>query len=135
MNFTEAQLVSFGNYLLSRYNVQEYSNDGRNVPLFQRVVHDADLANWKHEESTKPNPYPWETKEHTNYPSRYALDEYVWYRLWSCDVPATINAVHFYHGKVKYDLELLGQDGDKTRIYNVDSAYVQDKIPEKAYQK
>lgn len=39
---------------------------------------------------------------------------------------ATVRGVHFYIGKVKYDLALwVGEGGnDETRIYNVDSVYV-----------
>lgn len=43
----ETQLVSFGNYLLSNYGVQVHSTDGKNTPLYQRQVSDADLSNWK----------------------------------------------------------------------------------------
>lgn len=37
-------------------------------------------------------------------------------------VPCTILAVHFYPGKVKYDVELFSNDN--TRLYNVDSDLV-----------
>lgn len=40
-------LVSFGNYLLSRYGVQVKSTDGSNQDLYQRQVSDADLSNWR----------------------------------------------------------------------------------------
>ena len=46
---TTQALVNFGNYLLKRYGVHVVSNDGENKPLYQRVVTDADLANWQHE--------------------------------------------------------------------------------------
>lgn len=36
---------------------------------------------------------------------------------------AIVKGVHFYKGKVKYDLELL-LDDSTTRIYNVDSIYL-----------
>lgn len=39
---------------------------------------------------------------------------------------ATVTGVHFYIGKVKYDLAIWVGDGgnDETRIYNVDSVFV-----------
>lgn len=39
-------------------------------------------------------------------------------------IPCEILAVHFYPGKVKYDLDLLFIDDKRTRIYNVDSVYI-----------
>lgn len=44
----EAELFSFGNYLLNRYNVMVMSNDGSNEPIYQRSVTDADLKNWQY---------------------------------------------------------------------------------------
>jgi hypothetical protein len=61
-------------------------------------------------------------------PSEHQIDDLVWYRLWSADVSGQIKGVHFYPGKVKYDLELFGKDGDTTRIYNIDSIYVKKTI-------
>lgn len=118
--YTEAHLVAFGNYLFRTYNVQQFSNDGQNVPLFQREVHHADLSNWKHE---KPS-------GDTYFTARFNIGQPVWLRLWSHDIIATVLCVHFYESKVKYDLELLGDDGNKTRIYNIDSLYVVEKLPE-----
>ena len=54
--FTEQQLVSFGNFLLKTYGVQVHSTDGKNLPVYQRQVTDADFCNWKNEE--KPNELP-----------------------------------------------------------------------------
>lgn len=124
--YRDAYLIRFGNFLFKRYDVKVHSSDGKNQPIYQREVSHADLENWKHES---------EYNNHELYPSRYQIGQYVWFRLWSADIAATVLCVHFYEGKVKYDLELLGTDGDKTRIYNVDSAYVQDKIPELADKK
>jgi hypothetical protein len=42
---------------------------------------------------------------------------------------AKVIAVHFYEGKVKYDLRLNVGNNESTRIYNVDSYYVK-KIAE-----
>lgn len=119
LTYTEAQLVSFGNYLLKTYGVQVHSTDGKNIPLYQRQVTDADYRNWEEVERQGPN---------VNLPSQHAIGQPVWLRLWSHDIIGTVLCVHFYEGKVKYDLELLGSDGDKTRIYNVDSYYVVDRI-------
>lgn len=124
--YRDRYLVRFGNYLLKRYGVMVHSSDGKNQPVYQREVSHADLENWKHED---------EFNSHELYPSRYQIGQYVWFRLWSADIAATVLCVHFYEGKIKYDLELIGTDGDKTRIYNVDSCYVKDKIPELAGKK
>lgn len=35
-----------------------------------------------------------------------------------------VHGVHFYEGKVKYDITLRGSENMETRIYNVDSAFV-----------
>jgi hypothetical protein len=40
-------------------------------------------------------------------------------------IPAQILGVHSYEGKTKLDLELSLPGGEKTRIYNADSKYVQ----------
>lgn len=115
--FTEEQLVSFGNYLFRRYDVQEYSTDGKNTPLFQRQVHDADLANWRHE--AQPN--------QLLLPSQHQIEDRVNVEMVVAEkpviIPATVVNVHFYPGKVKYDLEIELKEG-ATRIYNVDSCFV-----------
>lgn len=38
---------------------------------------------------------------------------------------AIVKGVHFYNGKVKYDLELIFAKDDVTRIYNIDSCFVE----------
>lgn len=96
--FTKAQLITFGNYLLSHYDTQAQCTD-------------ADFANWK-----ELNPTP------------YTVGQPVWLCLWSHKVIAEVLCVHSYEEKVKYDLSLVGEDGDTTRIYNVDSFYVKDKV-------
>lgn len=112
--FTEHQLISFGNYLLSHYGVQVHSTDGKNTPLYQREVDHADFSNWK------------ETQIYTGQqlPSGHQLGDAVWLALWSARVCSEVIAVHFYEGKVKYDLKVIGEDGYTTRLYNVDSAFV-----------
>ena len=46
--YNKKDLVSFGNYILEKYNVKKNlsSTPGEEV-LHPRSVHDADLANWK----------------------------------------------------------------------------------------
>lgn len=39
-------------------------------------------------------------------------------------IPCEILAVHFYPGKVKYDIELLFANNKSSRVYNVDSCLV-----------
>lgn len=120
-DYTRNYLAEFGNFLFHRHNVQVYSSDGTNQPIYERKVSHADIENWiAHDELNISSLYP----------SRYEIGQSVWFRLWSADIVAVVLCVHFYEGKVKYDLELLADDGDKTRIYNVDSVYVVDKIPE-----
>ena len=121
--YTEAQLISFGNFLLKTYGVMVHSSDGKNQPIYERQVSDADFCNWEHVEQP----------DKTLLPSRHQLDENVVHDLWGNKTDATIRAVHFYPGKVKYDLELFGtppqlesSQRDATRIYNVDSFFVND---------
>lgn len=128
----KAELVSFGNYLLQRYEVMEYSTDGKNTPLFLRQVCDADLSNWEYENpDLEDGGVPF--KAHTDYASRYEIGEEVKVCLlpegqesFPC-FPATVIAVHFTVSKVKYDLEIRFYGDHKTRIYNIDSILVQDK--------
>lgn len=57
-------------------------------------------------------------------PSAHQIKEGVWLCLWSAKIVSEILAIHFYEGKVKYDLIVFGDDGQQTRLYNVDSAFV-----------
>ena len=71
---------------------------------------------------------------HAVYPSLFELRQVVQVKFRKVDTPftATIRGIHFYPGKVKYDLGLWLDDGgnseteanDQTRIYNVDSCFV-----------
>lgn len=120
----EVQLVSFGNYLLKTYGVNVHSNDGKNTPIYQREVTDADLANWKVEGEFPSNC--------TYYPSRHSLQQVVGIKFKNSIEPmnATIIGIHVYEGKIKYDVALWIGDGSvddsqqQTRIYNVDSCFV-----------
>lgn len=120
--FNESHLVSFGNYLLKRYDVPVYSSDGKNTPIYQREVSHADMENWKH-----LNP---EEDRGVLLPSRYKHNDPVFFKFGDVKICAMIHAVHFTISKVKYDLDLFSvtTDGeDSTRIYNVDSVYVVDR--------
>lgn len=57
-------------------------------------------------------------------PSQFQIGDAVWFRLWSTDLVTEVLAVHFYPGKVKYDLKVLVGSGETTRLYNIDSVYV-----------
>jgi hypothetical protein len=69
---------------------------------------------------------------HTQLPSNLQPNQVCKLRFRREDVPlsATVSGVHFYIGKVTYDLGLWLGDGSvdnpeyETRIYNVDSAFV-----------
>ncbi len=119
--FTEAQVVSFGNYLLQRYNVQVHSTDGKNIPIYQREVCDADICNWKFDS---------EIPDKIMLPSAFQPEDNALFCFDGAKIQAKVLGVHFYNGKVKYDLELYespkeGNDSHySTRIYNVDSAFV-----------
>jgi hypothetical protein len=112
--FTEAQVVSFGNYLFQRYKVRVFSNDGDNQPIIQRQVSHADVCNWKDKMKDSDQLYQGDP---------------AWFRLWSADIIAQIHAIHSYEGTVKYDLILTGSNGETTRVYNVDSKYVVKRLP------
>lgn len=65
-------------------------------------------------------------------PSRCQHNQVVKVKFRENDEPfnATVRGIHFYPGKVKYDVGLWIGDGsvdkpeDETRIYNVDSVFV-----------
>ena len=116
--FTESQLVSFGNFLFKTYGVCVHSTDGRNTPLGQREASHADVSNWK--------------EGHPELTEFYPIGKPVWFKLWSTNVIGEILSVHLHEGKIKYDLKLIGDDGETTRIYNVDSKYVVDRLPVKS---
>jgi hypothetical protein len=72
-------------------------------------------------------------KELIQLPSQCQINQvvYLQFRQGHEPITATIRAVHFYPGKVKYDLGLwlgapsMGGDlEEETRVYNVDSIYV-----------
>jgi hypothetical protein len=75
----------------------------------------------------------------TELPSRYQLLQVVNVRLCKTDTPltATVRGVHFYPGKVKYDLGVWSTDdtNTETRIYNVDSIFVEDAFQHSAQVK
>jgi len=121
--FTEKQLVEFGNYLLKRYDVQVHSSDGKNQPIYQREVCDADVCNWKDISNVNELQLPSRFQQGDKavffcMPDDESLKEFP-------GIPCEILAVHFYAGKVKYDLDLLFVENQRSRIYNVDSVLVE----------
>lgn len=74
----------------------------------------------------------YENSEEIQLPSRYQVDDKVLLCLMpegniSDSFPGLISivrGVHFFRGKVKYDLEIKFYGDISTRIYNVDSIYV-----------
>jgi len=97
-----------------------FSNDGKNTPLYNRQVTDADLNNWITE---TPNKETW-------LPSQFKIGDNVLFSVNQVygenpyPLRAEILAVHFYEGKVKYDLSIPVFDGPPTRVYNIDSCFV-----------
>lgn len=57
-------------------------------------------------------------------PSQYQIGDNCFVTIFSAKLIGEVTAVHFYTGKVKYDLEVLAGVGLKTRIYNIDSVFV-----------
>jgi len=114
--YSHDQLIDFGNYLLRHYKVQQHSSDGENTPLYQQEVSHADYENWRYEmPSTLLR----------SLPSRFQIGDNAVFRdptNEKCEIPSEIIAIHFFPGKVKYDLQLTFADEYQSRIYNVDSA-------------
>lgn len=116
--YTESDLIHFGNFLLLTYNVMVYSNDGKNIPIYERSVTDADLSNWK------------ELKEPLFGERSYNIGDKVKVFLMpegENEFPgfnATILTVHQYVGKCKYDLEIKFAGDFSTRIYNIDEVLI-----------
>lgn len=71
-------------------------------------------------------------KEVLRLPSQHQVDDQVNLCLMPEDenlktfpaLTATVTGVHFYKGKVKYDLEIKFYGDYSTRIYNIDSLFV-----------
>lgn len=63
-------------------------------------------------------------KQRKPLPSAHQMGDEVWLCLWSAKIVSEIHAIHFYEGKVKYDLIVHGDNGQQTRVYNIDSAFV-----------
>lgn len=61
-------------------------------------------------------------------PSQHQIGDNVWLNLWSSNIVSEVIAVHFYSGKVKYDLKVFGGNGEETRIYNIDFIFVLSKV-------
>ena len=53
------------------------------------------------------------------------MGEELWINLWSTHFGGEVCGIHNYSGgKAKYDFKVIGEDGEVTRIYNVDSKIV-----------
>lgn len=76
------------------------------------------------------NRAPERSNGHVLYPSRFELNQVVQLKINEEAVLATVRGIHFYPGKIKYDLGLWLGDGTvddpefESRIYNVDSILV-----------
>ncbi len=60
--------------------------------------------------------------------SKHQIDDKVMVTLGDRPFKAKVISVHFYRGKVKYDLEIPIYDEESTRIYNIDSVFVSANI-------
>lgn len=78
-----------------------------------------DLINFQQEYEKKKPPLP----------SQHQVGDPVWLTLWSAHIVSEVLCVHFYEGKVKYDLSVFGDNGETTRLYNVDSVFVVKTVP------
>ncbi len=70
-------------------------------------------------------------KNDVKLPSRFEVGDTVHFTINLVRLPATVQGVHFYNTKVKYDLSLwLGETArnGSTRIYNVDSYFVDEPV-------
>lgn len=121
---SEGDLVSFGNYLFKQYGVMVYSSDGKNIPIYERMVSDADLCNWR---DSMPK-----DESQSALISKYKHGDKVKVFLMPegeqsfPGFTAHVVGVHFFLGKVKYDLEIRFAGEFSTRIYNIDSVLVSD---------
>lgn len=149
--YNKSQLVSFGNHLFKTYGVQVHSTDGKNQPIYQREVSDADLANWKEEAPEKPitptynlkfKPRDqWHQAKSGPLPSRFQNGDPVVVYLGTAGIiqNCVVIKVHFTESKVLYDVEVrwqhlesadnvsAGVDKERylfDRLYNLDSAVV-----------
>src|SRR6185369_12495066 len=57
-------------------------------------------------------------------PSQHQIGDQVFFNLWSASVIGEIHEIHFTASKVKYDLNVFSGNGEVTRIYNIDSAFI-----------
>ena len=118
VQYSEADLIRFGNFLFTTYGVMVYSNDGKNVPIYERSVTDADMCNWKEIDKPifdKPN------YSHGDKVKVFLMPE------GEQSFPGftgRILTVHHHVGKTKYDVELVFAGDFKSRIYNVDEVLI-----------
>jgi hypothetical protein len=57
-------------------------------------------------------------------PSEHQLGKLVWINLWATYFSGEVCGVHFFPGKVKYDFKVFGENGQVTKLYLIDSAFV-----------
>lgn len=127
ITYTREQLRSFGNFLFQEYKVLECNSKGE--PIRQREISHADIENWMVVDPGKDESLP--------LPSRYKIGDKAKFFCMPDDptytnfpgIPCEIIAIHFFPGKVKYDLDLLFVDNQRSRIYNVDSILVDSPDP------
>ena len=77
------------------------------------------LAEWDNDSETQVD-------SDLKLPSRFYINQVVKLKFVKNieQLTATVRGIHFYKGKVKYDLAIWLDDNTETRIYNVDSAFV-----------
>lgn len=110
--YNEEQLVSFGNYLFEKYGVMKCSADGRGTPLYQRSVADADLANWRHERREQGKPIIFGKGDQVTLSLPVAGGNYAF-------LDAKVINIHDVGRNTKYDLALVYNGKEHTRVYNI----------------
>ena len=119
--YSESQLIRFGNFLFLTYGVMVHSSDGKNQPIYERMVTDADLCNWKELENSDATLCGKREFTFGDSVKVFLMPE------GESDFPgfnAKIISVHQLVGKCKYDVEITFAGGFKSRIYNVDEVLV-----------
>ena len=58
-------------------------------------------------------------------PSKFQVGDNVFIRFDVAQIMGQVIAVHFYLSKVKYDLTVYLPNGEETRVYNIDSFFVE----------
>lgn len=118
VQYSEADLIRFGNFLFKTYGVMVHSSDGKNQPVYERGVTHADMCNWK--DVNKPV-FDGANFSHGDKVKVFLMpegeDQFPGFN-------ARILTVHHHVGKTKYDLEIRFAGDFSTRIYNVDETLI-----------